>query len=243
MRRESFQVRALVVRSYDFGESDRIIVLLTRDHGLIRAVAKGVRRSRSRFGSRLEPFVELDVQLYAGRQLATITTADTVGFFAQGIVDDTDRYFAACALLEAAERLGGEAEIYDLCVAKLIALQTAELPTLVFDSFLLEAMKIAGWAPSLFACAQCEAPGPHHAFHPAPGGAVCHACRPSGSLNVHEDVLHIMWLLSEGHDSKALQLLNHRAAIAASIHQVATRHFHWHTERRLASLHVLEQAQ
>ena len=61
--RENFRDRALVIRTYDFGEADRIIVLLTRNHGLVRGVAKGVRRAKSRFGSRLQLFVNLDVQL------------------------------------------------------------------------------------------------------------------------------------------------------------------------------------
>lgn len=75
----------MVIRSYDFGEADRVIVLLTRSHGLVRAVAKGVRRAKSRFGSRLQPFVNLDVQLYPGRNLYTISQADTVDFFGAAV--------------------------------------------------------------------------------------------------------------------------------------------------------------
>ena len=93
----------MVIRSYDFGEADRVIVLLTKHHGLVRAVAKGVRRAKSRFGSRLQLFVNLDVQLYSGRNLATITQADTVDYFGAQIIDDYDKYTAACVMLEAAE--------------------------------------------------------------------------------------------------------------------------------------------
>lgn len=100
----------MVVRTYDFGEADRIIVLLTKEHGVVRAVAKGVRRAKSRFGSRLAPFVHLNVQLYPGRSLATITGADTVAFFATGIIDDYERYTSGCAMLEAAERLAQPAD-------------------------------------------------------------------------------------------------------------------------------------
>ena len=100
--RESYRDRAFVVRTYDFGEADRVVVLLTRHHGLVRSVAKGVRKSRSRFGSRIQPFVDIDVQLYPGRNLATITAADTVAYFAGRIIEDFDRYAAGCAALEAA---------------------------------------------------------------------------------------------------------------------------------------------
>ena len=94
-----------MVRPYDFGEADRVVVLLTRDHGLVRGVAKGVRKARSRFGSRLQPFVEVDVQVYPGRGLSTITSADTVAFYGHAIIDDFDRYAAGCAMLEASEKL------------------------------------------------------------------------------------------------------------------------------------------
>ena len=64
----SWRDRAYIIRTYDFGEADRVIVLLTEHHGLVRGVAKGVRKSKSRFGSRLQPFVEVDVQVYPGRK-------------------------------------------------------------------------------------------------------------------------------------------------------------------------------
>ena len=86
--RENYRDRAVVIRTYDFGEADRVIVLLTRDHGLVRAVAKGVRRAKSRFGSRLQLFVNLDVQLYVGKNLATISQADTVDYFGARLIED-----------------------------------------------------------------------------------------------------------------------------------------------------------
>ena len=103
--RENYRDRAVVIRSYDFGEADRVIVLLTQNHGLVRAVAKGVRRAKSRFGSRLQLFVNLDVQLYVGKNLATISQADTVNYFGARLIEDYERYTAACAVLESAERL------------------------------------------------------------------------------------------------------------------------------------------
>ena len=105
MARENYRERAVVVHSYDFAEADRIVVLLTRGHGLVRGVAKGVRRSKSRFGSRVQLFVELDVLLYPGRALANITAADTVSYFGAGIIEDYPRYTTACAALEAAVSL------------------------------------------------------------------------------------------------------------------------------------------
>ncbi|MDO5031037.1 DNA repair protein RecO [Corynebacterium sp.] len=237
--RQSFRDRALVIRSYDFGEADRVIVLLTRHHGVVRAVAKGVRRAKSRFGSRLQLFVNLDVQLYPGRNLHTISQADTVDYFGAQIIDDYERYTCACAALETAERLAfadaaGDPFLYDLTVATLHRLQ-AEPPTQTLDVFLLQAMAHAGWAPSLFDCAQCQRPGPHHAFHPAVGGACCHECRPPGAAEVDPESLHHMWLLAHGHASSPTH------AQAQEAHQLIRAHLQWHLERRLSSLGVMEQ--
>lgn len=232
----SFRDRAVVVRTYDFGEADRVVVLLTRNHGLVRAVAKGVRRAKSRFGSRLQRFVNLDVQLYPGRNLHTISGADTVDFFGAGIIEDFDRYAAACALLEAAEAVSmdEDPQLYDAVVAALSRMREED-PTLVLDGFLLRSMAYAGWEPSLFACAACGAAGPHHAFHPAAGGAVCVHCRPPGSAEVDPETLHQLWLLRHGHPTVPT------GAQKAEGHRLARAHLQWHTERKLSALNVLDQ--
>jgi DNA repair protein RecO (recombination protein O) len=103
-----YRDRAVVLRQHKLGEADRIVTLLTRDHGLVRAVAKGVRRTRSKFGSRLEPFAHVDVQLHPGRNLDIVTQVQAIDAFATDIVSDYGRYTCACAVLETAERLAGE---------------------------------------------------------------------------------------------------------------------------------------
>ena len=85
---------AIVLRTHKLAEADRIITLLTREHGIVRAVAKGVRRTSSRFGSRLEPFTHVDLQLAVGRNLDTITQADTRSPYGNVISADYDRYTA-----------------------------------------------------------------------------------------------------------------------------------------------------
>src|SRR5699024_2252148 len=83
---------ASVLRTQPLGAAGRIITLLTRRHGKARAVAKGVRRTGSRFGARLEPFTLVDVQLYAGRSLHTVTQVVTIETFAQAISADYGRF-------------------------------------------------------------------------------------------------------------------------------------------------------
>lgn len=246
MRRGSFRDQAVVIRSHDFGEADRVVVLLTRTHGIVRSVAKGVRKARSRFGSRLQPFVHLDVQLYPGRNLATLTSADTVAYYGAGIIEDYDRYTAASAVLETAERIGSLGEdpsLFDAVTAALATLRHTVCPTAALDAFLLQAMATEGWAPSLFDCAACQAPGPHHAFHPGIGGAACLNCRPSGSAEIDEQVLHLMWLLAGGHTTAAEEIVESEGGLhlGNQAHQLTVAHLQWHLETTLASLKVMQQ--
>ncbi|HEY0636102.1 MAG TPA: DNA repair protein RecO, partial [Pseudonocardiaceae bacterium] len=183
----------VVLRVHKLGEADRIVTLLTRRHGKVRAVAKGVRRTTSRFGARLEPFGHVDAQFYAGRSLDIVTQVQTVDAFGIGLVDDYTRYTAACAVLETADRLTPEEgepalRLYLMVVGALRALSARDRDSgLVLDAFLLRAMAHAGWAPAIRECARCNAPGPHGAFNVPAGGAVCARCRPGGSASPAAD--------------------------------------------------------
>lgn len=249
MRRGSYRDRAVVVRTYDFGEADRIVVLLTREHGLVRTVAKGVRRAKSRFGSRLQPFVDVDVHLYRGKNLATVAEADTVAYYGAGIIEDYDRYTAASAVLETAERLAGveaatgDPYLYESVTETFARMQSTRHPSLVFAAFCLQAMRHAGWAPGLFDCAQCGTPGPHHAFHPGIGGAACVRCRPSQSAEAPEEALHLMWLLAHSHWPKARQIAEaeNGAQLVAAAHRLTVAHLQWHVEAKITSVQVMDQ--
>lgn len=235
----SYRDRALVVRTYDFKEADRIIVLLTREHGVVRGVAKGVRKGKSRFGSRLQILVQLDVQIYPGRNLATITGADTVAWYGK-LIDDYDRYTCACALLDVAERLAGPTsteELFDAAVVTLDALQYCEDPVEALDHFLLTAMSWAGWKPSLFNCASCGARGPHYSFHPGAGGAVCESCRPVGAEDVDTAVLHAMWLVGERGCAPGF-----RPGIKAAVHHLVVQYLQWHVEQKIPAMKILDSS-
>src|SRR6195952_5529991 len=103
-----YRDEAVVLRTQRLGEADRIVSLLTRRHGRVRAVAKGVRRTKSKFGSRLEPGTHVDLQLYEGRSLDTITQAETIAPYGAQLARDYGRHTAGSALLETAERLSSE---------------------------------------------------------------------------------------------------------------------------------------
>ena len=174
-----YRDEAIVLRTHKLGEADRIITLLTRHHGRVRAVAKGVRRTTSRWGSRLEPFTHVDLMLAEGRSLDTITQAETLTPFSGTLGLDYDRYTSGTVMLETAERLVSEEkqpslQQFLLLVGGLRAMAAGEhTPGQVLDSYLLRSLAVAGYAPSFEHCARCGDEGPHRWFSPASGGVLC----------------------------------------------------------------------
>ena len=154
----------IVLRTQKLGEADRIITILGRNSGRIRAVAKGVRRTKSRFGARLEPFTHVDLMLHVGRSLDIITQAEVIRPYGEPLTADYPRYTAGVAMLETAERftpVEKEPSLRELLllIGGLRTLGDGEHePGLVLDAFLLRSLAVAGYAPALQECARCGAP-------------------------------------------------------------------------------------
>lgn len=240
-----YRDEAVVLRTHALGEADRIVTLLTRHHGKVRAVAKGVRRTSSRFGSRLEPFMVVDVQLYTGRNLDTVTQAETIGPYGRQVCADYRLYTAGAAMLETAERLV-EAERepavqqYVLLVAAVRALAERAHPAgLVLDSYLLRALAVAGWAASFTDCARCGREGPHSAFAAGSGGAVCAACRPPGSASPATETFALLAALQSG-DWAVAEAAQDRHRREGS--GLVAAYSQFHLERGLRSLRLVERA-
>jgi DNA repair protein RecO (recombination protein O) len=101
---QGYRDDGVVLRTQKLGEADRIITLLTRHNGRVRAVAKGIRRTKSRFGGRLEPFTHVDVMIHPGRSLDIITQAEVIRAYGTPLAADYPKYTAGTAMLETAER-------------------------------------------------------------------------------------------------------------------------------------------
>ena len=239
-----YRDEAVVLRTHKLGEADRIITLLTRHHGRVRAVAKGVRRTSSKFGARLEPFSLVDVQLHIGRSLDIITQVESQAPYGRSIARDYGLYTTATAMVETAERITEVEEEpapqqYLLLVGALHALATRRHPAgLVLDSYLLRALAVAGWAPSFDDCAQCGEAGPHPSFHVAQGGAVCHRCRPPGASAPAPQTLALLGALLSG-DWPAAEASAQRERDEAS--GLVAAHLQYHLERQLRSLRHVER--
>lgn len=185
---KSFKTEAVVLRKLRYGEADSILHLYTRAHGRVGAIAKGVRRSRSRFGGRLEPFFRLEMVLNEGRgELATVTSAETVEGYA-GMRERSAALEVAGKTADFVLRLLDDREqnvpAFNLLVNMFGLLDsdpTAARPevTLAFRAKMLLA---AGFSPELGACVSCGATEDLVAFSPAAGGVVCRDCRTGGDF-------------------------------------------------------------
>jgi DNA repair protein RecO (recombination protein O) len=239
----TYRDEVVVLRTHKLGEADRIVTMLSRRNGKIRAVAKGVRRTSSRLGARVEPFMVADVLLYRGRSLDVIQQADSLGSYGADIVVQYDRYTAANAMVETADRLN-EAEAttqqYLLLLGGLRALSRGEhAPRSVLDSYLLRAMALSGWAPGLDDCARCGAPGPHDAFVAQLGGVVCSACAPAGSARLARPTGDLLRALMRG-EWDAVDAAEPGPTAAAS--GLVAAYAQWHLERGIRSLAHVETA-
>lgn len=238
----TYRDEAVILRTHKLGEADRIVTMLSRRHGKIRAVAKGVRRTSSKFGSRLEPFMVADVQLYQGRSLDIVQQAESLGSYGTDIAVHYDRFTSANAMVETADRLSdAEAtpEQYLLLVGGLRALSRGEHSARsILDSYLLRVMALSGWAPSLGDCARCGAPGPHSTFVAQLGGLVCRADAPAGSPRVADRTLGLLRSLMAG-DWDVIDAAPHADTAAAS--GLVAAYAQWHLERGIRSLaHVTD---
>ena len=239
----TYRDEVVVLRTHKLGEADRIVTLLSRRHGKIRAVAKGVRRTSSRFGSRLEPFMVADVQLYQGRNLDIVQQAESLGAYGADIAQHYDRYTTASAMVETADRLN-EAEAtpqqYLLLVGGLRALARGDhAARSVLDAYLLRAMALSGWAPGLGECARCGTVGDHDFFLAQLGGVVCAACAPAGSPRVAGDTVALLRALIAG-EWDVVDAAPERTTAAAS--GLVAAYAQFHLERGIRSLSHLESS-
>jgi DNA repair protein RecO (recombination protein O) len=240
-----YRDEAIVLRAQKLGEADRIVTLLTREHGRVRAVAKGVRKTTSRWGSRLEPFGHIDVQLHEGRSLDIVTQAESLRAYGAEIVGDYPRYTAGQAMLETAERLTDAerepaVQQYLLLVGGLRVLADGEHAAgLVLDAYLLRSLAVAGYAPSFDDCARCGAAGPHRSFSIQSGGAVCAECRVPGSASPTAETLDLLAALLTG-DWPVADAAGDRARREGS--GLVAAYLQWHLERGLRSLKHVERA-
>lgn len=176
-----YKTKGIILKTHKLGESDRIVTILSNMHGKVGAVAKGVRKTRSKFGSRLEPFTHVDLVLYKGRNLDIVTQAEIIDSFT-GIRENFDRITYGSAMLDLVNKVAVEGErdvaLYSLLLKSLTVLsQSSKNLRLLLIAFDIKLMAISGFMPKLERCVLCEAkPGVKLHFSFEWGGVTCSEC-------------------------------------------------------------------
>ncbi|MDE0171658.1 MAG: DNA repair protein RecO [bacterium] len=228
--------QGIVLRGYPFGEADRIVLLISPNHGLVRAVAKGVRRTKSRFGGRLEPLTHVDLVLFQGRNLATITQVSVIEPFPR-LRGDLDAVLVAGTMAEAISKVIVEGEpshrLFLLLQRGLQALEHGAGGLDLVASFLLKLMDALGQAPALRHCAACGRKNALDRFSLVGGGLVCSTCDIGGTFRLREGLtLHLARLS----DADFLDLKEPDSDLAADAVGLARRFVEFHIEVGLAGL-------
>ena len=232
----------VVLRTYRLGEADRIVVLFTEHHGKVRAVAKGVRKTSSKFGARLEPLSHVRLLLHRGRELDIVSQAESVEPLAP-LLSSLDRASQGMAVLEAADQLSMEREpaprLYRMLVGVLRTIAERPAP-LVVPAFYWKLLAAEGLRPELDACVRCGGVPPDVAlvaFDLQEGGVLCRACRSGQAIS--PDALTLLRGILGGALNAALSVPE-----SPTTHEVgvlATRAMEHHLERRLRAIAMFER--
>jgi DNA repair protein RecO (recombination protein O) len=232
-----YRDEAVVLRTWKLGEADRIVVLFTRERGKVRAVAKGVRKTKSKFGARMEPTSHVALQLYEGRELDIVTQAETIDHLG-ALRDDLDRLTRATAMLEAIDALAQErnpdAGLYSMLVGALRTLAARDHP-LVVPGFFLKLLAHEGFQPVVDGCAACGDEDGLVAFDLEEGGLLCQVHRKGQAVT--PEAVGLLRLVLGGRLHEALGQPPGPAAL--EVEHLATRAVEHHLERRLRSVQLL----
>ncbi|MGH2756140.1 MAG: DNA repair protein RecO [Actinomycetota bacterium] len=233
-----YKDEGVVLKTIKLGEADRIVTLFTRESGKVRAVAKGIRKTKSRFGGRLEPFTRVQLLIYRGRNLDTITQADILDSF-DPVRRDFTSLTSASAMAEMVEKITPEREgafsTYALLIGGLRAL-AADKGGTVLPAFLIKLLSVSGYHPELRSCAGCGDQGPLGGFSPALGGAVCESCwtEDQDALGMPHDRIALMSSLLGSEFGYAAA-----PEAAEEVTNALRRYAEYHLERPLRSLQTM----
>ncbi|HTJ76551.1 MAG TPA: DNA repair protein RecO [Acidimicrobiales bacterium] len=234
-----YRDQGIVLRTWRLGESDRIVNLMTERHGKVRAVVKGVRKTKSRFGARLEPMTHCSMLFYEGRELDIVTQAEALEVF-RPVREDLGRLAKASSLLEATDQLAQERHanlrLYTMLLGGLRALSARDSPVLV-PAFFLRLLSSEGFHPLLDECAVCGERYGLEAFDLGQGGVLCVPCAArGGDAGVSAAGLDLVRRILGGDLVGALGVPAGPAV--TEVERLATRAMEHHLERRLRSLPV-----
>lgn len=229
-----YRDKGVVLRSYKLGESDRIVVLMTEQHGKVRAVAKGIRKTKSKIGARLEPLSHVEVQLYKGRELDTVSQVELIDSSAR-LHNNLDKLTQGISMLEAVDQIAEDREpsphLYRMLHGALNALMEQESPVML-AAFYWKLLAAEGVSPQVHSCVGCAAEDGLVAFDIIHGGVQCRTCRTG--ISISQLAIDLLQQVLGGQLNVALA--QPESAASFEISQLATQAMEHHIERRLRSV-------
>lgn len=238
---ELYRDTGVVLRTYKLRESDRIVVFHTAENGKVRAVAKGVRKTKSKFGARLEPMSHVSLLLYRGRELDIVSQAEAVEPLSP-MLSSLDRASQGLAAIEAVDQLSLEREpnpqLYRMLVGVLRTIASTPSPLNV-AAFYWKLLANEGLRPELDQCVRCGESEPDTqfvAFDLNEGGVLCRSCRSGQAIS--PGALTILREILGGQLVQALA--RDESPITHEVSSMATRALEFHIERRLKAVAMFE---
>lgn len=192
----SYRTRAVVLRSRNLGEADRVLLLLTEDYGKLEAVAKGARRQRSRFIGNTLPFNLINGLFFTGKNLDQLSQVDMIHSFAILREDLIKMAFASYwveLLNEFIPERENASEIFRFLLAALITLEKSAAPDLLSLAFQMRLLNYLGYQPQLDECTECgNAVNDAMLFSARIGGIICESCASQSTLDLRQTLLPIL---------------------------------------------------
>ncbi len=229
-----YRDQGVALRTIRLGEADRIVTLVTLGHGKVRAVVKGVRRTKSRFGARLEPLSHVSMMCWQGRELDVVNQAEVLDTF-RSVREDLERVGRAAVMLEVTDQVSQERHansgLYHMLVGALKVLEARD-PALLVPSFFWKLLALEGSCPLLDACARCGAEEGLVAFDLSEGGVLCRSCRRG--TPVRPEALRMIRRILGGGLAGALD--EPVSEVTEEVAALATMAMEHHLERRLRSV-------
>jgi DNA repair protein RecO (recombination protein O) len=236
-----YRDEGVVLRTIKLGEADRIVTLFTRGHGKVRGVAKGVRKTASRFGARLEPTSHVACQCYRGRELDIVTQVETIDAHRR-LREHYGCLTHAASMLEAVDQVALEREpnpaLYRMLVRALRTLADQRSP-IVSTAFFWRLLALEGFQPLVDCCARCgDDVGPFPGFDLDEGGVLCASCATAGRYRLDPAAAATLGDLLGGRIAHVLAQPP-PAPVLADVERLAIRSLEYHSERRLRSAALL----
>jgi DNA repair protein RecO (recombination protein O) len=238
-----YRDQGVVLRTIKLGEADRIVTIFTQGHGRVRAVAKGIRKTTSKFGARLEPASNVQLQCYRGRELDVVTQVETIDANRE-LREGYGLLVHAVPMLEAVDQVAQEREpnpaLYRMLTGALRALAESRSP-LVTPAFFWKLLSLEGFHPVLDDCAHCgdaTTVSGHVVFDLHEGGVLCLRCAEAGGRGVSADALELMRRVLGG-GLRGVLAEPVGGTTATEVERLAVAAIEHHIERRLRSAALL----